>query len=219
MGGNQTSLCTTNEKHDHGNASGGVLRQWRPSSLTTHRSSPSLSLFSSLFPSPSPSIPLWSLTLPHRFSFSIQPLVPCPPPSTSPVYVSAPARASFLFSSRILIFFINFSQALQTILRLPRFLRFSISLLRDVRTRSSPPYSVFPNPWSGALLRMHPRRPLSFSRTTNVFGPFAVGVVGARPCPSARTSPARSLARLFAKARFPCFAPSRLSFPPRIFRR
>lgn len=44
MGGNQTSLCTTNEKHDYGNASAGVLRQWRPSSSTTHRSSPSFSL-------------------------------------------------------------------------------------------------------------------------------------------------------------------------------
>lgn len=218
MGGNQTSLCTTNEKHDHGNASGGVLRQWRPSSLTTHRSSPSLSL----------SFPL-SFPLSLSLSLSLNPSLVAH--SSSPFLLLHPATCAMSsslhesclrFSSRarffplllayILIFFINFSQALQTILHLPRFLRFSISLLRDVRTRSSP-YSAFPNPWSEALLRMRSRRPLSFSRTTDVFGPFAAGVAGVHPCPSARTSLARSPKRGFRVSHH------RLLFPPRIFRR
>lgn len=56
MGGTQTGLCPTNEKRDRGNASPRVLRQWRPSSSTTHRNSPSLSL----------AIPHRSLALPHR---------------------------------------------------------------------------------------------------------------------------------------------------------
>lgn len=44
MGGTQSSLCSANEKRDRGNASPRVLRQWRPSSSTTHRSRPSLFL-------------------------------------------------------------------------------------------------------------------------------------------------------------------------------
>lgn len=56
MGGTQTGLCPTNEKRDRGNASPRVLRQWRPSSSTTHRSRPSLSL----------TVPHRSLALTHR---------------------------------------------------------------------------------------------------------------------------------------------------------
>lgn len=44
MGGNQTSLCPTNEKRSRSNASARVLRQRQPSSSTTHRSCLSLSL-------------------------------------------------------------------------------------------------------------------------------------------------------------------------------
>lgn len=78
MGGTQTGLCPTNEKRDRGNASPGVLRQWQPSSSTTHRSY-SLSLPHDLSPVARSSSP---------FSLTVQPLG-CPPFSASRVYVSA----------------------------------------------------------------------------------------------------------------------------------
>lgn len=95
MGGTQNGLCPTNEKRDHGNASPRVLRQWRLSSSTTHRSHPSLSL----------AIPHRSLALPRR----------SPSPFGRSAVLLSPRAASMLHSSRasfllrILIFFINFS--------------------------------------------------------------------------------------------------------------
>lgn len=105
MGGNQTSLFPTNGKPSRSNASTRVLRQRQPSSSTTHRSCLSFSL----------SIPLWSLPLSRHSpspSSHLRPVVLLPPRATSTFQLP---RASFLH--RILIFFINFSRALQTSLR------------------------------------------------------------------------------------------------------
>lgn len=168
-----------------------------------------------------------SLSPPQSLSGCSLFLTVSPSPSSHLCYVLLPpravclrfsSRARFFPSPRILIFFINFSQALQTILRLPLSLLSSPSHLFE--SLGLVALLLIPrSPTPGlALLRVHPRRPLSFSRTTDVSGPFAAGVAGARPCPSARTSLVRSLAEA-SGFRVSRFAPSRLFFPPRIFRR
>lgn len=83
MGGTQTSLYPANEKGDRGNASPRVLRQWRPSSSTTHRSCPSFFL----------TIPHRSLALPRRSPSPFSQLG-CPLLSASRVYVLALALLS-----------------------------------------------------------------------------------------------------------------------------
>lgn len=93
--GTQTSLCPTNEKRNRGNASPRVLRQWWPSSSTTHRSSSSLSL----------TIPHRSLALPHRSLSPFSYLTVLLPPRAASTF----QFSRFFLLLRILIFFINFS--------------------------------------------------------------------------------------------------------------
>lgn len=135
MGGNQTSLCPTNEKRSRSNASARVLRQRQPSSSTTHRSCPSLS----------PSIPLRSLPLsrhsPSPSSHSLS-------SSHHELRLRSSSRASFLH--RILIFFINFSRALQTSFRHPFSNTPSCYIRSDLDLSSLFPCLVL-------LLHMHPR--------------------------------------------------------------
>lgn len=148
MGGTQNGLYPTNEKRDHGNASPRVLRQWRPSSSTTHRSHPSLSL----------TIPHRSLALPRRSPALFSHLAVLLSPRAASMLHSS--RASFLL--RILIFFINFSPSSpdgspSSSLSLFLFLSVCQSRYSRSRTYVSPPYFAFPVPVRRYLLRVHPR--------------------------------------------------------------
>lgn len=165
MGGAQTGLCPTNEKRDRGNASPGVLRQWRPSSSTTHRIRPSLSLSS----------PHWSLAhSSSSFSLTVQPWLSF---SFREPRLCFSSRASFLL--RILIFFINFSpsspdgspsSSFSLFLCLP----ISLQSLGLRYLLLSPHFPSSSRDISSACIReIHDR--LSFSQTTYVFGPLRWG--------------------------------------------
>lgn len=206
MGGNQTSLCTTNEKHDHGNASAGVLRQWRPSSSTTHRSSPSFSL------------PLNSSLIAHSSSpFLLLRPATCVASSSLHGAVSTfqLPRTRFFPSPRILIFFINFSRALQTILSpfLPPLLRLVTSSRSD--SQSYPPYSAFPNPCSSCPPRVSAPTAVFLTNGRRIW-PFRATWGCWRASLSLRANVARSLVRRGAVSVFRV-SHHRLFFPPQIF--
>lgn len=161
MGGNQTSLCPTNEKRSRSNASARVLRQRQPSSSTTHRSCPSLS----------PSVPLWSLPLlrhsPSPSSHSLS-------SSHHELRLRFSSRASLL--RRISIFFINFSRALQTSLRHPFSNSPSCYIRSDLDLSSLFPVWLF----FFACIRC-----LSHKRPTYLVPPLEL-LSRSCPCPSAR---------------------------------
>lgn len=184
MGGTQTGLCPTNEKRNRGNASPGVLRQWRPSSSTTHRSSCSLSL----------TVPHRSLALPHRSPSPFSHLTVLLPPRAASTF----QLSRFFLLLRILIFFINFSPSSpdgspSSSLSLSFSLRLPISLqshgLRYLLLISRFP----PGDLSSACIRRM-RRPTVFLANDLTYLVPSLGLLSRQcPCPSARIARIRSL--------------------------